>query len=71
MSFSKRLRAFGTDILEILAEQLGYSWEPGKTIIRSAIDRNVGRHALTERVAHGSVDPNLTDAGELATVRPG
>jgi len=71
MSFSKRLRAFGTDILEILAEQLGYSWEPGKTIIRSAIDRNVGRHALTVRVAHGSVDPNLTEAGELATVRPG
>lgn len=30
MWFSKRLRAFGTDILEMLAEQFGYSWEPGE-----------------------------------------
>jgi IS4 transposase len=70
MSFSKRLRAFGTDILEMLAEQLGYSWEPGKTIINSAIDRNVGRHALTERVAYGTVDPDLTGTGELVTIPP-
>jgi putative transposase len=55
----------------MLAEQFGYSWEPGKTIVKSAIDRNVNRHALTERVAYGTVDPNLTKAGELATIRPG
>jgi putative transposase len=71
MSFSKRLRAFGTDILGMLAEQFGYSWDPGETIVRSAIDPNVDRHALTERVAYGAVDPNLTKAGELATIRPG
>jgi putative transposase len=71
MSFSKRLQWFGTDILEMLAEQLGYSWDPGKMIINGAIDRNLGRHALTERVAYGVVDPNLTNAGELATIRPG
>jgi len=71
MSFSKRFQAFGTDLLEMLAQQLGYSWDPGKVIIKGAIDRNVNRHALTERVAHGSVDPNLTGAGELATIRPG
>ena len=71
MSFSKRLRAFGTDILRMLAEQFGYSGEPGETIVKSAIDRNVNRHALTERVAYGTVDPNLTKAGELATIRPG
>jgi putative transposase len=40
-------------------------------IIEGAIDPNVDRHALTERVAHGSVDPNLRNAGELATIRPG
>jgi len=70
MSFSKRLQRFGTNILEMLSEQLGYSWESGKTIINSAIDRNVGRHALTERVAYGTVDPNLTGTGELVTIPP-
>ena len=71
MLFSKRFRASGTDILEMLAEQFGYSWEPGKTIIRSAIDLNVNHHALTERVAYGAVDPNLTKAEELAMLQPG
>jgi len=70
MAFSKRLRAFATDILEMVAEQLGYSWEPGKTIIKGAIDRNVDRHALTERVAYGTVDPDLTATGELVAVPP-
>jgi putative transposase len=71
MSFSKRLQWYGTDILETLAQQFGYSWDPGIAIIEGAIDRNVNRHALTERVAHGTVDPDLTNTGELATIRPG
>jgi len=71
MSFSQRIKWFGTDILEMLAEQLGYAWEPGWTIIKGAIDRNVGRHGLTERVAYGVVGSRFTDAGELATLRPG
>lgn len=71
MSFSKRFRWFGTDLLEMLAQQLGYSWDSGRTIIEGAIDRNLNRHALSERVAYGVVDPNLTNAGELATIRPG
>jgi putative transposase len=68
---SKRLKWYGTDILEMFAHQLGYSWEVGLAIIEGAIDRNLDRYALTERVAHGSVDPNLTNDGELATLRPG
>ena len=71
MAFSKRLRSFGTELLEMLADQLGYSWDPGLTIIEGAVDRNLNRYGLTERVAHGTVDPNLTNAGELATIRPG
>jgi hypothetical protein len=55
-----------------LAEQLGYGWDGvGFVIVEGAIDPNVARHALTERVAHGSVDPSLGNAGELATIRPG
>jgi hypothetical protein len=70
--FSKRLQRFSEDLLETMAEQLGYPWEDvGLVILEGAIDPNVGRHALTERVAHGSVDPNLTNDGELATIRPG
>ena len=55
----------------MIADQLGYSWEAGLAIIEGAIDRNLNRHALTERVAYGAVDPNLTSADELATIRPG
>lgn len=40
-------------------------------ILEGAIDPNVERHALIERVAHGIVDPNLTNDSELATIRPG
>jgi len=40
-------------------------------ILEGAIDPNVNRHALTEHVARGSVDPNLTNNGELAKIRPG
>ncbi|UOO93822.1 IS4 family transposase (plasmid) [Halococcus dombrowskii] len=70
--FSKRIQLFSGDLLRILAEQLGYGWDGvGIVIIEGAIDPNVARHALTERVAHGSVDPNLQNAGELATIRPG
>jgi IS4 transposase len=70
--FSKRIQLFSGDLLRIVAEQLGYGWDGvGFVIIEGAIDPNVGRHALTERVAHGSVDPNLRNAGELATIRPG
>ena len=69
--FSKRLQRFSEDLLETMAEQLGYPWDDvGLVILEGAIDPNVGRHALTERVAHGSVDPNLTNDGELATIRP-
>ena len=71
MAFSQRLQWFRTDILEMLAEQLGYGWEPGKVIIEGAIDRNVNRYNLTERVAYGVVGSRFTDAGELATLRPG
>jgi len=71
MSFSQLLQWFGTDILEMLSEQFGYVWEPGMTIIKGAIDRNVNRHGLTERVAYGVVGWRFTDAGELATLRPG
>jgi putative transposase len=70
--FSKRIQLFSGDLLRILAEQLGYGWDGvGFVIIEGAVDPNVGRHALTERVAHGSVDPNLRNAGELSTIRPG
>jgi putative transposase len=70
--FSKRIQLFSGDLLRILAEQLGYGWDGvGFVIIEGAIDPNVDRHALTERVAHGSVDPNVRNAGELATIRPG
>lgn len=70
--FSKRLQRFSGDLLETMAEQLGYPWDDaGLVILEGAIDPNVGRHALTERVAYGTVDPNLTNDGELATIRPG
>jgi IS4 transposase len=70
--FSKRLQRFSGDLLETMAHRLGYSWDSvGLVILEGAIDPNVGRHALTERVAHGTVDPNLTNDGELATIRPG
>jgi hypothetical protein len=70
--FSKRIQLFSGDLLRILAEQLGYGWDgAGSAIVEGAIDPNVDRHALTERVAHGSVDPSLRNAGELATIRPG
>lgn len=70
--FSKRIQLFSGDLLRILAEQLGYGWDGvGFVIIEGAIDPNVDCHALTERVAHGSVDPNVRNAGELATIRPG
>ena len=55
----------------MLAEQLGYGWEPRKVIIEGAIDRNMNRHGLTERVAYGVVRSRFTEAGELATLRPG
>jgi hypothetical protein len=55
----------------MLADQLGYVWEPGKVIIEGAIDRNLDRHGLTERVAYGVVSSRFTEAGELATLRPG
>jgi IS4 transposase len=72
MRFSKRLQRFSGDLLETMAEQLGYSWNSvGLVILEGAIDPNADRHALTERVAHGTVDPNLTNDGELATIRPG
>lgn len=71
MSFSQRLQWFGTDILEMTVEQLGYVWEPGMEIIKGAIDRNVNRHGLTERVAYGVVGWKFTDPGELAILRPG
>jgi hypothetical protein len=32
---------------------------------------NIGRHALGQRVAHGSVNPNLANDGELAKIRTG
>nr|WP_273738265.1 hypothetical protein [Natrinema soli] len=55
-----------------MATQLGYSSESvGLVILEGTIDPNVGRHALTERVAYGTVDPNQTNDGELATIRPG
>lgn len=55
-----------------MAKQLGYSWESvGLVILEGAIDPNVGRHALTERMAYGTVDPALTNDGELATIWPG
>jgi len=70
--FSKRLQWFSEDLLETMAKQLGYPWKDvGLVMLEGAIDPNIGRHALTERVAHGSVDPNLTNDGELATIRPG
>jgi len=70
--FSKQIQLFSGDLLRILAQQLGYGWDGvGFVIIEGAIDPNVDRHALTERVAHGSVDPNVRNAGELATIRPG
>ena len=70
--FSKRLQRFSGRLLETMAEQLGYPGDDaGLVIIEGAIDPNVGRHALTERVAYGTVDPNLTNAGELAKIRPG
>jgi hypothetical protein len=71
LSFSKRLQWFGTNILEMLADQLGYVWEPGKVIMKGAIDRNLDRHGLTERVAYGVVGSRFTEPGELATLRPG
>jgi len=70
--FSKRLQRFSGDLLETMAEQLGYPGDDaGLVILEGAIDPNVARHALTERVAYGTVDPNLTNDGELATIRPG
>jgi len=70
--FSKRIQLFSGDLLRVLAQQLGYEWEGvGFVIIEGAIDPNVDRHALTERVAHGSIDPSVRNAGELATIRPG
>ncbi|MFC6765612.1 IS4 family transposase [Natrinema soli] len=72
MRFSKRLQRFSGRLLETMATQLGYSSESvGLVILEGAIDPNVDRHALTERVAYGTVDPNLTNDGELATIRPG
>jgi hypothetical protein len=62
--FSKRIQLFSGDLLWILAEQLGYGWDgAGSAIVEGAIDPNVDRYALTERVAHGSVDPSLRNAG--------
>lgn len=59
------------DLLETMAKQRGYSWDSaGLVIIEGAIDPNVSRHALTERVAYGTVDLNLTNDGELVTIRP-
>jgi len=70
--FSKRLQQFSEHLLETLAEQLGYSWDSvGLVILEGAIDPNIGRHALTERVAYGFVNPDLTNDSELATIRPG
>jgi putative transposase len=69
--FSQRFQRCSGDVLRILAQQLGYSYSVGLVMIEGAIDPNVNRHALTERVAHGSVDPNVRNAGELATIRPG
>lgn len=40
-------------------------------IIKQVKEPNVGRHELTKRVAHGTVDPNLTNDGELVTIWPG
>ncbi|WP_202911881.1 hypothetical protein [Natrialba swarupiae] len=72
MRFSKRLQRFSGDLLETLAQQLGYSWDSvGLVILEGAVDPNVDRHALTERVAHGTVNPDVTNDGELATIRPG
>ncbi len=72
MRFSKRLQWFSGKLLETMAEQLGYPWDcVGLVILEGVIDPNVNRHALTERVAHGTVDPNLINDGELATIRPG
>ena len=71
LRFSKRLCRFGTELLETIAEKLGYCWDVGVVIIEGAIDPNRDRHTLTERVAHGVVDPSLTKAGELASLRPG
>jgi IS4 transposase len=70
--FSQRLQRFSDQLLETMAEQLGYPWrDVGLVILEGAIDPNVGRHTLTERVAYGTVDPNLTNDGELASIRPG
>ena len=70
--FSKRLQQFSGELLETLALQLGYPWaDVGLVILEGAIDPNVDRHALTELVSYGTVDPNLTNDGELATIRPG
>jgi IS4 transposase len=70
--FSKRIQWFSDQLLEMLAGQLGYPWDGvGLVILEGAIDPNRGRHALTERVAYGTVDPNLTNDGELASFRPG
>jgi len=70
--FSQRLQRFSGKLLETMAKRLGYPGDDvGLVILEGAIDPNVGRHALTERVAHGTVDPNLTNDSELATIRPG
>ena len=39
MSFSKRLQWYGTDILKALAQQFGYSWDPGLAIIKGRLIR--------------------------------
>lgn len=70
--FSKRFQRFSGQLLEAMAHQLGYSWDSvGLVILEGAIDANKDRHALSQRVAYGTVDPNLTNDGELATIRPG
>jgi IS4 transposase len=70
--FSQRLQRFSGQLLETMADQLGFSYgDVGLVILEGAIDPNVGRHGLTERVAYGTVDPDLTNDGELATLRPG
>jgi len=70
--FSKQLQWFSEDLLETMADQMGYPWmDVGLVMLEGAIGPNVCRYALTERVARGSVDLNLTNDGELATIQPG
>jgi IS4 transposase len=70
--FSKRLQRFNGQLLDTMAQQLGYSrGGVGLVILEGTIDPDRNRHTLTERVAYGTVDPDLTNDSELATIRPG